>query len=67
MWVVVYIAPNLRVAMKLKEFFKSEGIMVKFKELDALTEGENNIELMVLEPEIEEANAVLSSALINSY
>lgn len=66
MWVVVYIAPNRRVAMFLKELLEFEGIPVKLSESKCLTKEEKNIEVMVSEMEIEEANEVINHALQRS-
>jgi hypothetical protein len=63
MWVVVYIAPNRRIAAILKQLLEIEGILVKLKESNAATEEKLNVEVMVTELEIEEANEVINNAL----
>jgi len=63
MWMVVYIAPNRKVANILKELLETEGIMVKLKESKFSGKEEKNIEVMVSEMEIEEANEVINNAL----
>lgn len=66
MWVVVYVAPNRRVASVLKELLEIEGILVKLKEAGVSTVEEKNVEVMVSEMEIEEANEVINNALRRS-
>ena len=63
MWVVVYVAPNRKVAMYLKELLEIEGILVKLKEARFSDEEARNVEVMVSEIEIEEANEVINNAL----
>lgn len=63
MWVAVYIAPNHRVAMILKQLLEFEGILVKLKESKSATIEGQNVEVMVSELEIEEANEVINNAL----
>lgn len=63
MWVVVYVAPNKRVANLLKQLLEFEGILVKIKELGLSSKEEKNIEIMVSEIEIEEASEVINNAL----
>lgn len=63
MWMVVYIAPNRKVANLLKELLETEGILVKLKESKFSSKEEKNIEVMVSEMEIEEANEVINNAL----
>jgi hypothetical protein len=68
MWVVVYIAPNRKIATFLKELLEIEGILVKLKDSrfkDKIKE-EKNVEVMVSEIEIDEANEVISNALQRS-
>ena len=63
MWVVIYVAPNKRVANLLKQLLEFEGILVKIKELGLSSKEEKNIEIMVSEIEIEEASEVINNAL----
>lgn len=63
MWMVVYIAPNRKVATILKELLETEGILVKLKESKVTHKDEKNIEVMVSEMEVEEANEVINNAL----
>lgn len=62
MWVVVYVAPNRRVANILKQLLEIEGILVKTKESVSGTELKN-VEVMVSELETEEASEVINNAL----
>jgi hypothetical protein len=66
MWVVVYIAPNRRVALVLKELLEFEGIPVKLNESRFQSKEEKNVEVMVSDIEIEEANEVINNALQRS-
>ncbi|HYH04747.1 MAG TPA: glutamate decarboxylase [Bacillota bacterium] len=68
MWVVVYIAPNRKIAAYLKELLEIEGILVKMKDsgFKDKNKDERNVEVMVSEIEIEEANEVISNALQRS-
>jgi hypothetical protein len=63
MWVVVYIAPNRRIAVILKQLLEIEGILAKLKEANPTAEEERNVEVMVTQLEIEEANEVINNAL----
>ncbi len=63
MWVVVYVAPNRKVATYLKELLEIEGIMVKIKDSRFVSHDEKNVEVMVSEVEIEEATEVINNAL----
>lgn len=63
MWMVVYIAPNRKVASLLKELLETEGILVKLKESKFSQKEGKNIEVMVSEMEVEEANEVINNAL----
>ncbi|HOP74667.1 MAG TPA: glutamate decarboxylase [Bacillota bacterium] len=63
MWVVVYVAPNRKVAMYLKQLLEVEGILVKLKEARLSENEDRNVEVMVSEIEIEEANEVINNAL----
>jgi hypothetical protein len=68
MWVVVYIAPNKKVASYLRELLEFEGILVKLKDsgFKDRNKDEKNVEVMVSEMEIEEANEVIGNALQRS-
>jgi len=60
MWTVVYIAPNRKIALTIKELLEFEGIMVNLK---GSAGDEQNVEIMVSDLEIEEANEVINNAL----
>jgi hypothetical protein len=68
MWVVVYVAPNRKVAAYLKELLEIEGILVKLKDsrFKERVKPEKNVEVMVSEMEIDEANEVIGNALQRS-
>jgi hypothetical protein len=68
MWVVVYIAPNRKIAAYLKELLEMEGILVKLKKtgFKEKNQEEKNVEVMVSEMEIDEANEVIGNALQRS-
>jgi hypothetical protein len=63
MWVVVYVAPNQKIALILKELLEIEGILVRLKGTNLSEIGERNVEIMVSNLEIEEANEVINNAL----
>ena len=63
MWVVVYIAPNRKIANYLKQLLEIEGILVKTKDINVAAKEEKNVEVMVSEVEIEEATEVINNAL----
>ncbi len=63
MWVAVYIAPNRRIAAILKQLLEIEGILVKLKESNSTVKEEQNVEVMVTQLEIGEANEVINNAL----
>jgi hypothetical protein len=64
MWTVVYIAPNRKVALMLKNLLEFEGILVNLKGINTAGD-EQNIEIMVSDLEIEEANEVINNALMH--
>jgi hypothetical protein len=68
MWVVVYVAPNRKIATYLKELLEIEGLLVKLKDsrFKDKTKDEKNVEVMVSEMEIDEANEVIGNALQRS-
>jgi hypothetical protein len=68
MWVVVYIAPNRKIAAYLKQLLEIEGILVKLKDSRFKNKSsvEKNVEVMVSEMEIDEANEVIGNALQRS-
>lgn len=62
MWIVVYIAPNRKIALTIKELLEFESILVHLKGT-SISGDEQNIEIMVSDLEIEEANEVINNAL----
>lgn len=64
MWTVLYIAPGQLEARRLKELMETEGIMVRLRPV-GLTISENtaNVEILVPETELEEAQEVLAHGL----
>lgn len=66
MWVVVYVAPSRKVANFLREMLEIEGILVRLKETGVSEQEARNVELMVSEIEIEEANEIINNALQRS-
>jgi hypothetical protein len=64
MWTVVYIAPNRKIALMLKNLLEFEGILVNLKGTNAAGD-DQNIEIMVSDLEIEEANEVINNALMH--
>ncbi|MGD8401520.1 MAG: glutamate decarboxylase [Bacillota bacterium] len=68
MWVVVYVAPNRKIAVYLKQLLEIEGILVKLKDsrFKNKARAEKNVEVMVSEMEIDEANEVIGNALQRS-
>lgn len=62
MWTVLYIAPSQSVALRIKEFMETEGILVRLRPL-GFQDNSGNIEIQVTEAEIEEAQEVLNQAL----
>lgn len=64
MWTVIYIAPNMKIAEKLKEVLAAEGILVNLKEIGSVRPGKSgSVELLVSQSEAEEAHEILSQAL----
>ena len=61
MWTVVYIAPNRKIALTIKELLEFEGIIVNLK--GSAMADDQNVEIMVSDLEIEEANEVINNAL----
>lgn len=65
MWTVIYIASSRKQALRLKEILTGEGIMVNLRPIGSCQMEEvGGYELLVPESEAEEANEILSTALI---
>jgi hypothetical protein len=64
MWTVLYVAPGMSMAQRLKELMETEGIMVQLRPLGfGVADKTPNIEILVPESEIEEAQEVLTHGL----
>lgn len=64
MWTVLYIAPSMSMANRLKELMETEGILVRLRPVGlTLNEHTSNIEVLVPESELEEAQEVLTHGL----
>ncbi|MHB8157102.1 MAG: putative signal transducing protein [Desulfocucumaceae bacterium] len=56
MWTVVYIAPHIREAERIKDLLSSEGFLVKLKSVGLSQHNEcGPVEILVPESEVEEA------------
>lgn len=63
MWTVVYIAPSVAVAEKVKEILTTEGLLVTLKTVEMNEDGRGSVEVRVPEGEAEEAHEVLAEHL----
>jgi hypothetical protein len=63
MWTVVYIAPSMNMAQRVKQVLESEGLLVTVRPLEADAEGRGSVEILVPEGEAEEAHEVLANHL----
>lgn len=63
MWTVVYIAPSIAVAEKVKDLLSAEGLLVTLKNVELNDEGRGSIEIRVPEGEAEEAHEILAEHL----
>ncbi|MCL6477119.1 MAG: glutamate decarboxylase [Peptococcaceae bacterium] len=62
MWTVVFIAPHMREAMKIKEILSGEGFLVKLKTVGLSQTSEcGPVEVLVPESEVEEALEIINS------
>ncbi len=62
-WTVVYIAPSIAVAEKVKDLLSAEGLLVTLKNVELNEEGRGSIEIRVPEGEAEEAHEILAEHL----
>lgn len=62
-WTVVYIAPSMGVAEKVRDLLSSEGLLVTLKTVDLSDDGRGSIEVRVPEGEAEEAHEILAEHL----
>ncbi|GAW91159.1 glutamate decarboxylase [Calderihabitans maritimus] len=60
MWTVVYIAPNRRVAEKVKEVLTREGLLVNLRPVGSAQVKGGSVEVLVPESEVEEAHEIIS-------
>lgn len=64
MWTVLYIAPSQSEANRLKNLMETEGIMVRLRPVGLMiSENTANVEVLVPEAELEEAQEVLTNGL----
>lgn len=64
MWTVLYIAPSMSMANRLKDLMETEGILVRLRPVGLMiNENTANIEVLVPETELEEAQEVLTNGL----
>ncbi|NMP21655.1 hypothetical protein [Sulfobacillus harzensis] len=63
MWTVVYIAPSVTVAEKIKEVLSTEGLLVTLKTVEMNQDGRGSVEVRVPEGEAEEAHEILAEHL----
>ena len=65
MWTVVYIAPSRPVGEMIKQKLEKEGLLVMLRPISLQGDKESasgNIELLVPESEVEEAQEILSTS-----
>lgn len=60
MWTVVYIAPSMAVAERVKEILSAEGLLVTVKAVELSEDGRGSVEVRVPEGETEEAHEILT-------
>lgn len=64
MWQVIYIAPNMQTAERLREALEREGILVSLRPTGIATGPRGvHVELLVPQGEAREANAALNAVL----
>ncbi|MCL5115770.1 MAG: hypothetical protein M1272_01275 [Firmicutes bacterium] len=63
MWTVVYIAPSMAVAEKVKQVLSTEGLLVTLKTVELNEDGRGSVEVRVPEGEAEEAHEILAEHL----
>jgi hypothetical protein len=64
MWTVLYIAPSQSEANRLKMLMETEGILVRLRPVGLMiNENTANVEVLVPEAELEEAQEVLTNGL----
>jgi len=60
MWTVIYIAPTVKIAERIKQDLTNEGFLVQVR---AISMTKNQFEILVPEGELEEVQEVLNSIL----
>jgi hypothetical protein len=60
MWTVIYIAPTVKIAERIKQELTSEGFLVQVR---AISMTKNQFEILVPEGELEEVQEVLNTIL----
>ncbi|WP_010272074.1 hypothetical protein [Paenibacillus senegalensis] len=60
MWTVIYIAPTVKIAERIKQRLTEEGFLVQIR---AISLNKNQFEILVPEGELEEVQDVLNSIL----
>lgn len=63
MWTVVYIAPTVGLAERLKMVLSDEGLLVNLKTVELDENGRGSIEVQVPEGEAEEAHDLITQHL----
>ncbi|BAS27286.1 putative signal transducing protein [Limnochorda pilosa] len=64
MWTVVYIAPNRPLAEMIKELLENEGVLTMLRPLGVPHMGDSaNVEILVPEAEVEEAQEILNQVI----
>ena len=62
MWTVIYIAPTLKIAERIKEKLSDEGFLVQVRPINLSNQ---QYEILVPEGELEDVQEVLSTILHN--
>jgi hypothetical protein len=61
-WTVVYIAPNIKEAERIKSNLSTEGLLVKIRSIGLPQVGDNGpVEVLVPESEVDEAMEIIST------
>ncbi|MDA8194576.1 MAG: hypothetical protein M0Z53_11365 [Thermaerobacter sp.] len=63
MWTVVYIAPTMAMAEKIRKVLSAEGLLVNLRTVELDDNGRGSIEIQVPEGEAEEAHEILTEHL----
>lgn len=60
MWTVIYIAPSMKIAERIRERLTNEGFLVQLK---AISLSKNQFEILVPEDELEEVQEVFNTIM----